>query len=234
MTGYIAVHRSVFDHDLFAREPFSRRDAWLWLIGAAVWQPTRVMVRSGQASEFINLERGQLSHSDRFLAEKWKWSRTAVRTFLRLLQTEQMILQKQDRLQNLITICNYDEYQNWQPQTRPALNQHETSTEPKKNNLEEVIRKEGTPAGAPEDTVVNLYAFHGRVIRIKPDQFERWRKTYESIELRDELALADDYYFENPTKDGKWFFQAASWLDRSNKRARAIKKSELRARGDAW
>lgn len=234
MSGYVAIHRALFDHDMFVGQRFGQRDAWMWLIASAAWKPCRVRIQSGRASEMADLQRGQLTHSERFIAERWKWSRGAVRNFIRLLEKEEMISVNQTHIQAIITICNYEKFQNPEPQTSPTQAQHEPNISPKKKNLEEDIIKDIAPEAAPEDVVVTLHAFKGRLVKVNPDQYERWRKHYESIELRDELALADDYYFENPTKDGKWFFQVAAWLDRANKRARDVKKSELRARGDAW
>ena len=105
--GVFAVHRGVFKHEMFANEKYSEREAWLWLVGNAVWRPCRVRVgRKGLAA----LERGQLAYSERFLAECWQWPKTKVRRFLARLQDEHMIDIKPDQLANRITICNYDRY----------------------------------------------------------------------------------------------------------------------------
>ncbi|MBX2989478.1 MAG: hypothetical protein KF802_16435 [Bdellovibrionaceae bacterium] len=57
------------------------------------------------------LERGQLTHSLRFLAEKWGWEKDAVARFLRQLKTETMIETQTATGQSVITICNYNQYQ---------------------------------------------------------------------------------------------------------------------------
>lgn len=105
--GVFQVHRGIFDHPIFAPEPFTEREAWLWMIATAAWKATRV--RFGR--KMIALERGQLIFSERFLAEKWQWAKTTVRRFLARLCEGNMITQKTDRDATLITICNYDEYQ---------------------------------------------------------------------------------------------------------------------------
>jgi hypothetical protein len=42
--GTFNVARGVFDHPVFAREPFTEREAWLWLIAEAQWKPVRKRV----------------------------------------------------------------------------------------------------------------------------------------------------------------------------------------------
>lgn len=106
--GVFAVDRGIFDHPLFDEgRPFSRREAWLWLVAEAAWKPRPTRV-SGQ---IIELKRGQLAHSVRFMAAAWGWSKSAVDRFLGRLKTETMIGTDGGTGCGVITICNYDEYQ---------------------------------------------------------------------------------------------------------------------------
>ena len=107
-SGVFAVDRGIWEHELFAsREPLSRREAWLWLISEASWKPR--VKRVGSAS--VELMRGQLAHSIRFIAEAWCWPKTNVARFLTSLKSETMIDMKTVRGISLVTICKYDEYQ---------------------------------------------------------------------------------------------------------------------------
>jgi hypothetical protein len=106
--GVFAVDRGIWDHPMFnTGEPFSRREAWLWLLSAAAWKPMTV-IRSGRP---IKLARGQLVHSLRFLAEKWVWTKSKVERFLIELKTETAIGTESGTGSTVITICKYDEYQ---------------------------------------------------------------------------------------------------------------------------
>jgi hypothetical protein len=105
--GYIAVHRSIWGHDLFADAVFGEREAWLWLVSSAAWKDCKV--RCGNT--MIDIKRGQLLFATRFLAKKWKWSHTSTVRFLNLLKNETMIGTQSTRQSTLITICNYDKYQ---------------------------------------------------------------------------------------------------------------------------
>jgi hypothetical protein len=106
--GVFAVDRGIWNHPLLAsKEPFSRREAWLWLVSEAAWKPRVRCI----GSAVIDIVRGQLAHSIRFIAEAWNWPKSNVARFLACLKTETMIDTKTVRGLTVITICNYDEYQ---------------------------------------------------------------------------------------------------------------------------
>jgi hypothetical protein len=119
--SYYQMHRGWMNSPVFRKSPYSHREAWCWLIENAAWAKSRIPVEGG----ILTLERGQLSHSLRFLAKAWKWqSDKRVRLFLRRLEEDKMLrIQKgrktdagKDAGQNVITICNYERYQ--APQTQ--------------------------------------------------------------------------------------------------------------------
>lgn len=106
MSRYV-MHRGWQDHPLFDGDEFSRRDAWEWLIAEAAWKETRKRV----AGKMIVLKRGQLSHSIRFMAEKWRWSKSRVERFLVQLKNETMIETVGGTAQIIVSICKYEHYQ---------------------------------------------------------------------------------------------------------------------------
>lgn len=76
---------------------------------------------------------------------------------------------------------------------------------------------EGETDGARDRAPARSFRFEGRVIRIDQSQYDRWRKAYPRFRDFDAaLQRADDYYAENPTPDGKWFFRVSRWLEQEN------------------
>lgn len=74
-------------------------------------------------------------------------------------------------------------------------------------------------ADAPPDKVISFrrYAFEGRLVRLDQAGFDRWKQTYHAIpDITAALQSADDYYSENPPKDGKWFFPVSRWLEKEH------------------
>ncbi|WP_430619438.1 hypothetical protein [Enterococcus sp. DIV0802b] len=62
--------------------------------------------------KLVEVERGQKITSIRQLSERWRWSRTKVTDFLTLLEKDGMLVRKSDSKKTVITIVNYDIYQN--------------------------------------------------------------------------------------------------------------------------
>lgn len=106
--GVFAVDRGIWDHDaLVSADPFSRREAWLWLLSEAAWKPHKRRI----AGKAIEVRRGQVAASLRFMASKWRWTEARVRRFLSCLISSEMVDAKTDAGLTVITICNYDAYQ---------------------------------------------------------------------------------------------------------------------------
>lgn len=134
--GYFAVDRAIFDHPIFADEPFTEREAWQWMISEAAWRPTRIRV----GRVVVNLDRGQLAHSLRFMADKWQWTVARVRRFLDRIKTDTMIATQTGTGVTVITICNYNKYQGGEQETgTPTATQ--TGNEPaQKRHKEEELK----------------------------------------------------------------------------------------------
>lgn len=134
------------DHRIFSAEPFNRRDAWQWLISNASFAPVQIYI----AGKLIILQRGQLTHSQRFLAKAWGWDKEKVRRFTTILKSEAMIEAVNEAGQMIITICNYDKYQdpyNLREAVNEAVNEA-NNKEPLKN-----LKEKKEDSRQPENTV---------------------------------------------------------------------------------
>ena len=138
--GFIAVQRSVWDHNMFPDETMSQREAWLWMLNEAVWKDCSVKTNNGP----VHLSRGQLSFSIRFMAKKFHWSINKVRRFLARLSDGLMIVSTSNTSVNsgqlVITICNYNKYQDGKNPSDTEVNTDvntgaNTGTNTKKKNL---------------------------------------------------------------------------------------------------
>src|SRR5689334_21579460 len=56
----------------FRHEQMSQREAWIWLVAGAAWFPRQRRIET----HVVDLNRGQLAVSVRFLAEAWRWEPT--------------------------------------------------------------------------------------------------------------------------------------------------------------
>lgn len=107
MTGFYLMHRGWMDNDVFKDVVYTEREAWLWLIENAQYEAGNTFINGKR----VNLDRGQLSFSLRFLADKWGWSKSETERYTQKLRKRDMIETETETGQLVITICNYDEYQ---------------------------------------------------------------------------------------------------------------------------
>ena len=141
MEGWVKLHRKLLNNPLWNCEPFTRGQAWIDLILLANHKKTFFYKRNIK----INVERGQIARSEVELSDRWKWSRSKVRKYLKDLQEEQQIEQQKNNVTQIITIINYEDYQGKEQQTehqeeqqieqekKPQEDSSKTAKKPQKN-----------------------------------------------------------------------------------------------------
>jgi DNA replication protein DnaD len=143
--GYIKLYRQSVDNPLYFAEKFTKWQAWIDLLMIANHTDRDVSVRG----VMIIVKRGQALASERFLSDRWRWSRDKVRGFLVYLENKGQILPQKNNVTTLITITNYEKYQSTnqttnptteKPQTLPTKECKELKNE-KENTLKERIGK---------------------------------------------------------------------------------------------
>ena len=92
-----------------ARE-FSECEAWLDLIQSARFDATDKAYSELIGGREISYTRGQYPAAISFLMKRWQWSEKKVRYFLAKLKKKGMITTCNKQGMNVITLCNYEEY----------------------------------------------------------------------------------------------------------------------------
>lgn len=105
MSGWIKIHRDITRHWIF-------RDAekfkwWMDMLFLASYEDNRTLVKN----QITEIKRGQFIGSISFFVKRWEVSKDRVINFLKLLQSDGMIDKKSDKNVTIITICNYESYQ---------------------------------------------------------------------------------------------------------------------------
>lgn len=132
--GFIKLSRKYFDNFLW-KEPrvYSKAEAWLDLIYSARFEASTELINN----RVIEVHRGEIPASRRFLEERWKWGSTKVANFIDILTKKGMINQRQDQGQTILILCKYDSYNDTQtsdkPPIEPATNHQQTSDKPEAN-----------------------------------------------------------------------------------------------------
>lgn len=108
MEGWIALYRQIRDSWIWKNnEPFDKRSAWIDLLLDVNHKNKKIPFEN----DFIEIERGQTLTSIKQLADRWKWSRHKVSDFLDRLEQDTMIVQVRDSRKTLVSIVNYEKYQ---------------------------------------------------------------------------------------------------------------------------
>lgn len=105
MSGWIKIYREIAQHWIY--QDAEKFKWWIDLLFMAAHEDYKTLINGN----LISLKRGQLSVSLSFLASRWGRSKEKVLNFLKLLESDNMITRNSDRKSTIITICNYESYQ---------------------------------------------------------------------------------------------------------------------------
>lgn len=218
--GYIRLWRRSFHHEFWQENrQFSRFEAWLDMIQMAAYWDHPVWVRGKR----IELKRGEFVGSERFLGERWKWSRSKVRRFFDVLKSDHMADQREDRGETIINLCNYETYNGCsdengpakEPVKEPEKDQRRTSDEPKpkKGNKGKNIEVDKSTSYARTNISWSRERYDrklGQVFLgvqtgwagITDELIDEWRATYPSVNIERKLIELNRWALDNPRKAG--------------------------------
>lgn len=153
--GYLMLARRSFGHFLWTeKRSLSKFEAWLDLLQLAAFAPTKRIIRGN----VIELGRGELVGSLRYLGDRWNWNKDKVASFLGLIESDQMIRREARHSETVVTICNYDKY-NTHPDTETDthIDTGQTVARHRPDNIEEGKEDEkgksffGRPEGSQQE-----------------------------------------------------------------------------------
>jgi hypothetical protein len=105
--GYIMLWRSMFEHELWHSEPFTRAQAWIDIIANANYRDSVFFVRGNK----VEVKRGQLAKPLRWYCDRWNWSRGKVERYFDYLEAGKQIDQHKSHVITVIEVKNYNKYQ---------------------------------------------------------------------------------------------------------------------------
>ena len=210
MSGWIRVNRSFLDNPIFNGYKLSRGEAWLQLLLLANHKPTEFLIDNFA----VKVGRGELAWSQKKLAQKWGWSLQNIRTYLKMLQRENMIVVKSNTHTSIITICNYCKYQDidLEDNTRVTHGQHTGNTRVTPynnvNNVNNVNNEKILSEKSDEITFEDFYKAYPKKVK-KLESEKAWKRLngmdkkiiMDDIERRKALVwdLADKQYLNAPS-----------------------------------
>lgn len=158
MTGWISLHRSIQKHWLFEeKRKFSRFEAWIDILLMVNHTDNKIM----HDGDLITVKRGQRITSLRQLGERWSWSITKVDKYLKILESDGMLDVKKDTKKTVLTVVNYDDYQDGDFKKRHRKDsektekKHRSNTEKTQKKTNNNDNKENNENNDNNDVVVS-------------------------------------------------------------------------------
>ena len=234
MSRWVRLQTSVFSHEIFPRETFSQREAWIWLIANAAWKDTTHRV----GNTVVDVPAGSLLTTLRNLRAEWGWgSDHRVRNFLGVLESQSMVAVDTGAGKTRITVCNYGEYQNVtitagasgaqagrKPGAERAHKRYQDTNTPENSNtssFQSDVCLEAANAAPASPTVAELPALQGKLVKITEADVAIWSEAYPAIDVRQQLSAIRAWLINNPknakTANGMRRF-VNSWLGREQDR----------------
>ena len=215
--SFYLMHRGWMDAPIFKDEPFTGREAFMWMVENAVWEQEGRKKRLINSYEIVTIKRGQLCYSLRFLAKKWQWSLGKVQRYTTRLKIDTLIDTAIDTGEMIITICNYDKYQKFSTERDTAndtANDTATRQQPiqRRKNIKELKedkeRKESIYAHFPDF----WEAYPRKLDKKKSEEiFNRITKAGENPEAI--IAGAKAYRLSCAGSEQKFIKHPTTWLN---------------------
>ena len=142
-TGYIKLFRSIEDNWMWnEKRKFSKAEAFIYMLLAANHKERKVTI----GNEMLTVKRGAFITSQRKLLTAWGWGTAKVRAFLDVLKKDGMIQLQTDRMKTVISIINYETYQDADEPNRPRADR-KTDREQTENRPPEEGASQGVQEG---------------------------------------------------------------------------------------
>ena len=162
--GFILIDRNLLDHPLYKKKPFDHTHAWLDILMLASFKDRRVY----WMDDIVELQRGQLVTSLRYLANRWGWSTTKVRKAIsRWTKAGSIKTHAEHTTGTLISVVEYERYQrisleDGAPETNTPRDTQKKRRQPAQNtdikkDLKNDVTKDKKPYGSKEAKEVISY-----------------------------------------------------------------------------
>ncbi len=132
--GWISIHRKILDNPIVSMgKSYSRFEAWVWLLIRATYSSQKVVL----GSDIYHLKSGEILTSQKKLCKQFNWGNSKLRTYLILLEKDEMIVVKTNKKLTHITILNYKDLQKNQitNKSQPNHNQIHINKDNKDNKV---------------------------------------------------------------------------------------------------
>ena len=202
MQGWVSIHRSLQSHWLWEDKPFSKGQAWIDILLLANHQDNKFLL----GNELVEVEQGSFITSEVKLMDRWGWSKTKVRNFLKILEEDNMLIKKSDTKKTTLTVVNYKVYQDKETTQRPLEDHLKTTQRPLEdtnNNVNNDNKKDIYILSDSENKFINiLLKIDNYPLDRKKDldMYKTLEERYPTLDLVEAIEQWRMYKMDKPLK----------------------------------
>ena len=185
--GWIKLNRQMQDHWIWNDGEYDKAHAWIDLIMLANHEDKDVVFDY----EVVKICRGQFITSIRKLANRWKWSTERTLKYLRLLEQAEMVHRDSNTKRTLITIVNYDKYQDV-PNTSEDTDEDTNRTQTEHGSAHGSDTNKNIKNDKNEKNIKHIYGEYKHV-KLTDAEYDRLVKDYGEPETQAAIRFLDEY-----------------------------------------
>ena len=199
--GWIKIHRKILENPIICKDS-DYLAVWIYLLLNATHKEIPALFKGKK----IILQKGQLITGRKSMASQLKISESKIFRIINDYKSEQQIEQQTSNKNSLITILNWDKYQQIEQQNEQQMNNKRTTNEQQMNTNKNVKNDKNVKNGrnnisASEETSSadtakanskHKYGEYGNVL-LKDEELQKLKEEYENWE---ELIKYLDEYIE--------------------------------------
>jgi len=233
--AFLKLDRKIFEHPFWnENREYSKFEAWLDLVKSAQIEKSSVMY-NGQV---IELQRGELWASIRYLSQRWSWGNQKVRTYLKLLAELRQITHRITQGQTIITLLNFSIYNDTQgnnntpitqgqhtDNTGTTQGQHTDNTNIRNKEVKNLrIKENEVKSGFSPPTQDEVYNYF---LEKKIDEYNSKLESEKFVNFYESKG-----WFVGKTKMKNWKSAASGWLSRMNEFNKNTKNNGINKTGN--
>lgn len=201
--GWISLHRTISDHWLYPKNrKFTKYEAWIDILLETNHSEQKVLLKG----TLLTCKRGESIRSMKEWAKRWNWSKSNVKRFFDLLESDSMIEYKNVQITTHLTVCNYDSYQDVRNATETQMKRkrNASGTQTDTNNNVNNVNNENNVNNIP--TLSDVQEYFKQTDKIQSNHIqleaENFINHYESQDWK-----------RNGKKIKNWKLQASTWAN---------------------
>lgn len=197
--GWVKLHRSIWENPIVTKDT-EYLAVWVYLITHATHSDYQAEFKG----ERITLKGGQLLTGRKSIAQKLNINETKVQRILKRYEIEQQIEQQTSNKNRLVTVLNWDKYQDSEQQIEQQVNNKRTTSEQQVNtnkNLKNIKNDKNVKK--------NTYS---ECVKLTDDEYNKLIKDFGLSLTETYIDKLNDYVLSTGKKYKSHYHTIRNWL----------------------